>query len=162
MRITMPPEWFNPHGFKMEIGGTPIYQVIANNLLLIGSKQHQRDSSPTIAQLEIRAATPQGGFKVAWRITFTVGGECVQGDVHFSRDELRQAFGLLQPNSLVGEVALLNKRFNADRMVPGHFIRKGKFLNVPMPGTGIDGDPNISIFITNEMQAAVRELISNF
>ncbi len=145
---------------KMMIGGQSIYQVTQNGEVLIGSQQHQCDSSPTIAQLQIRGSASRGRFKVAWRITFAVGGEWMQGDVHFSEDELKQAFNLLPPNSAVGDLVVMKEKFDADRAVPGHFIRKGKFLNVPMPGTGMDGDPNISILITDEIQKAVRNLIS--
>lgn len=41
----------------------------------------------------------------------------------------------------------------------GAFIRYGNFLNIPSPGTGHDGDPNISILIDGPIRRAVRQLL---
>ena len=158
MQIPMPPKWFHPHGMKMDLGGTPIYHTLGGDDVLIGSRRGGRPS-PTVAQLQIRHSVTRGRlYKVSWRIMFT-RGENAWGDLLLSGDELRQAFGILSSNSPIGDITEMKERYDAESSIPGHFIRKGKFLNIPMPGTGMDGDPNISIFITEEMQEAIRNLL---
>ncbi len=50
-------------------------------------------------------------------------------------------------------------RYGGNSAVQSKFIRWGNFLNIPCPGTGHDGDPNVSIYVTDEIREAVRKLL---
>lgn len=87
-----------------------------------------------------------------------------------SEDDLRGMFGLPLPH----DHCLLNSAsmrwihsIMADTVFEqvigrsGYFLRADDFLNIPCPGTGRDGDPNISIEIDVAMRDAVQEFLDN-
>ena len=71
----------------------------------------------------------------------------ISGTMILSGDELRQAFAVSKADSLSYEAE-----------VPGFFVRKDNFLNIPARGTGKNTDPNVSVFLTPELKDAVRAL----
>lgn len=136
------PSWWHSHGDKMSVRSfaPKIHLVIAGSA----------------ATLTIKRAPPEVGdgmWHVSWRVVqfapepFT---EEVWGRRIFTGEELLLAFG--RPNS-DGPSSLHEER-------QGKFIRLGNFLNIPCPGTGHDGDPNVSVYLTDEIRAAVSGLLS--
>lgn len=146
MNVSMPPKWFHPHGFKLLLGGES--GLTHENEILIGSK---------VVQLLIRPSANKENYQIFWRIVFRTE-EFVQGQICMPGSELRDAFCLLQHPSYTGALV---EEFKADSGIQGRYIRKNQFLNIPMPGTGMDGDPNISIFISDEIKESVRKLIDS-
>jgi hypothetical protein len=144
----MPPNWFNPHGLKMSLGDYPICQVTHENEVLVGSN---------VARLQIRPSmVNQGKYQVLWQINHGPG-EFVQGQVQLTKGELEEAFELCPnpPRNVFAE------HINVDAAIQGHYVRKNRWLTIPAPGPGFDGDPNISIFVTDDLQDAVRKLIKS-
>ena len=76
----------------------------------------------------------------------------------FTRDDVRSAFGLIDDSGKYGK--WLIDRYGAEAAEQMKYIRWGNFLNIPCPGTGNYGDPNISIKINGDIQLTVAELIS--
>lgn len=95
-------------------------------------------------------------WKVSWKVRWSRDEE-VNGQVFFSDACLRTAFGLSEENGVSGEWLL--KEYGGDVAAQGLFIRYQQFLNVPGPGTGHDGDPNVSLELTEQMKNAVVSLL---
>lgn len=81
-----------------------------------------------------------------------------RGKITFNNDQLAVAFGL-KPAEIPAHSRLLTKRYGGDRAFRGKFFAVSNYLNIPMPGTGMNGDPNISIEITREIRDAVAQLM---
>ncbi len=98
------------------------------------------------------------GWFVDWEVVQSYPcDEVVRGRRQFNDDELTAAFGLTDNP---GEHGLwLLDRFGGDSAEQGQYIRWRNFLNIPCPGTGHDGDPNISIRLNEEIKEAVRQLL---
>ena len=103
-----------------------------------------------------RATTVDEGWFVDWEVVQSQQ-EKANGRIILTSDDLRAAFGLSQESGLFGD--WLIERFGADSASQGKFIRWRNFLNIPCPGTGHDGDPNVSIHFDEDIQSAVRELL---
>ena len=103
-----------------------------------------------------RAATVDEGWFVDWEVVQSQQAK-VNGRVVLTSDELRAAFGLSDDSGTFGD--WLIERFGADSASQGKYIRWKNFLNIPCPGTGHNGDPNVSIHFDEEIQNAVRQLL---
>jgi len=121
-----------------------------NHLLVIAG-------SAARVRITRRATTVDEGWFVDWEVVQTQQ-EKVNGRVIFTSDDLRAAFGLSEESGRFGD--WLIKRFGADSAAQGRYIRWKNFLNIPCPGTGHDGDPNVSIHFDEEIQDAVRQLLA--
>jgi hypothetical protein len=144
------PEWFHGKGRKMEamkLNAEKGTFIIANG---------------KVAKLIIKKSPEtygDGGRKwlVAWRIVFSAG-EGVRGLIYFSDDILAMAFGLSRKPGINKEAL---EYYGADSVIQEAFIRRGNCLNIPGPGTGGDGDPNISIRIYQKTKDAVKQLLKS-
>ena len=98
-----------------------------------------------------------GGYLVDWQIknSLSVG---VSGSVFFTEKELRQAFGLT--DEITESEGGLLEEFGGTTASVGTFIRYKEWLNVPCPGTGRDGDPNISLKIDDEIKKEIERFIN--
>lgn len=101
---------------------------------------------------------------VIWRVRHDrsyPGAPYVEGLTHFNDLELAEAFGLTDSfSSPQGLDAELVARYGATVARAGRFIRVGDYLNVPGPGTGLDGDSNLSIYLTNDVKGAAKGLLT--
>lgn len=148
MRIPQKPNLFHHHGLKLvPTNERPIIQVAQIDEVLIGSNA---------VRLQIKKGLGNEDYQVLWYINSPNKGY-VEGKVVMSRGELKEAF--LPPSPEKNLDMQWAKKFGAESGVQGSYIRNGPFLNIPMPGTGHDGDPNISVFVTDEIQSAVRKLL---
>lgn len=98
---------------------------------------------------------------VQWEIVHIVGLSSVEGKTRMGYKDLIVAFDL-DPQGLAktsGDADWLKERYDADVAVPGMFIRKGDYLNIPAPGSGCDGDPNLSMKLTEAIKARVASEI---
>jgi hypothetical protein len=133
------PRWFNPAGNDARLverrskkpNLIPALTIVASN----GS-----------SQLKIRRHTTDKRFwHVRWRI-FYKNGARLEGEFYWTSHDICAAFG--------------ENDMGIFWHVPGsRFARVGNYLNVPCPGTGHDGDPNISILLNPTIRAAVKKLI---
>lgn len=132
------PFWWNKNGQKMKVA-----EEVPGSLYLIiaGSK----------AQVLVSQESPL--WYVVWDITHSLQ-EGVKGRVVLNTDELLMAFGLCR----TGHKIALSLDWEA--VVSTRFIRSGNYLNIPGPGTGHDGDPNVSIFLSEKIKDAVVNLVN--
>ena len=138
------PIWCHHHCGKMGIEKTE-----SSLLKLAGSAAFLEIVNPTLF-------SGKRYCKVLWEILFAVE-EKVNGQVLFSDAHLRAAFGL--SNEMKVSSDWLLEKYGGDVAAQGCFIRYQQFLNIPGPGTGNDGDPNISIENNEEMKNAIAALL---
>jgi hypothetical protein len=141
-----PPAWWHPHGFKMGLQEINP-RVNANHAFLrIGTG---------VAQVEV--AADDGGrtmsFSVHWTLIHSRGR--VSGTVYMLGDILTAAFGLTDVTSPDSESFVA--KYKATAGAHGIFLRRGNYLSLPCPGTGSDGDPNVSLYLSPEIKAAIEK-----
>lgn len=139
------PEWCHHHGSKMRVEKFDKDEQI---IIISGSA----------AKVEISRRI--AGVDVEWFVDWEViqnHTEKTKGCVIYTSDDLLAAFGLSDESS--DHSVWLIERFGADSARQGKYIRWKEFLNIPCPGTGHDGDPNISIHLDEQMVNAVRQLL---
>jgi hypothetical protein len=134
------PVWWNHHGTKMRLKA----QGILNDFAIIQS---------SAAELIIKREKTY--WRLEWRIGHGVEG-MASGCAIFSNDDLLQAFGLLPIMGEYGE--WLVARYGGTTASQFKYIRYQNWLNIPCPGTGHDGDPNVSIELNQEIKDAVKNL----
>lgn len=161
------PAWWHHRGEKM----TVTFLDTVNTVLELTASA----ASVTIKELEVEpvwqkpllrkkaasAQTPivyKTEWIVRWQVVQTVNLDFVNGQARFFTEELRAAFGI-QPLPRELSHMWLIQQYGADDARQKLFIRRGPYLNIPCPGTGHDGDPNVSIYVTDEIKAAVEQLL---
>jgi hypothetical protein len=133
---TEKPEWFHPGGLAMQF-------VERNERRMIFAS---RWSSLKVLVLP----EDKELFAVRWNVKHG-SNEFVDGTVFFSNELLKMAFGLA-PAVVTPCRRAFVERYGADYAVQGRCVKRGPHLNIPGPGTGCSGDPNISILLTPEIQ----------
>lgn len=82
------------------------------------------------------------------------------GRIQTGDNVLREMFGIKDdPNLNDHDDIVYISQTRATRGKIGTFVRKHNYLNVPFVGSGFDDDPNVSIFITPEIQKQVKRLL---
>lgn len=143
---TFGPDWWHHHGTKMRVQK----QEKQNQFLVIAG------SSATLKVVRRASTVGEGCWYVYWEVIYAPS-ERANGRVIFTTEELKSAFGLSHESGEHGEWLL--KRYRASSAEQGKYVRRGDFLNIPCPGTGQDGDPNISLEIDGEIRTAMRQLL---
>lgn len=140
------PVWYHTRGSKIGVE-----KFDDRNKLLVLS------GSAACVRITRCARTVDEGWYVDWEVRYSQQ-EKAGGRIVLSSPELSAAFGL---TAETGEWSgWLIQRFGADSAKHGRYIRWEKFLNIPSPGTGRDGDPNISIYLREEIQHAIQQLLA--
>ncbi len=142
------PIWWHHHGRKIRVDKVNSTHY---RLTLAGNAAH--------LIIESHRINRQDKWLLSWSVTQQSIQEGAKGTIIFSTLKLKQAFGLadgVDPSS-----QWLVTRYGAESASQFYFIRWKQHLNIPCPGTGNDGDPNISILIDEEIQEAVRQLINS-
>ena len=142
------PFWFNPQGEQMRV------------------KRFDKDSRILVIDenaASVRIILLDASNGELWRLKWSVTRNSVTsgGNLIFTARQLRAAFGV-SLNLASGSTPRLTKEpYCAEVGQEGLFIRRGPYLNIPDPyaGANRDADPNVSIQLTEEITAAVRELI---
>lgn len=135
------PGWHHPSSGKMQVEKADSSQVVIS----------APKACLTITEI------PQGPdfiWTVKWEIFFTIE-HGVRNEVVMSAQELCAAFALNENEDDYDDWLEDLPRVS----VAGKFFREGPFLNIPHPGIGKDGDPNISVLITGEIKKAVTGLV---
>lgn len=141
------PNWCHHHGVKMRITRINLHN---HEVVIAGSTAKVTITKSPYSQFD--------AWFVEWEIVqSTAYREEVRGRIRFSSDDLAEAFGLSESSGKNG--GWLRDRFQADCAEQGKYIRRGDFLNIPCPGTGNDGDPNISICLDDEIKDTIRQLL---
>ena len=138
------PVWCHHHCFKMRAEELNLDRQI---LVIKGSA----------AKVTLQRKPTEVWF-VDWRINHARGH--VNGHSELSDWDIEAAFGIPSKGDPCRYSGWLIEQFGADVAGQGRYIRQGSFLNIPCPGTGHDGDPNVSIYLTEEIREAIRQLLS--
>lgn len=144
--VTQQPIWWHHHGYKLMVTNCDIPNrcvVFATNTTSIRFTQ--------------RAMTVDEGWFVDWMIRYGQQDQMNGRIVLLTRD-LLIAFDLEVPKEAEAD-SVLTRRFDADVARQGRYIRTGPFLNIPGPGTGCDGDPNMSIYLEKSIRVAMDKLL---
>lgn len=139
------PVWWVSHGTKMRLVPD---ENLKNWVVIRGSA----------AEVRIMKAPGKGWF-VEYRIDHGGFGQ-TNGRVWMTDSEIGAAFGL--KDEIEHPSNYIIERFGGTVAMQRKFIRWKEFLNIPGPGTGYQGDPNVSIKLYPETIEAVRNLLSQF
>jgi len=143
------PVWWHMRGFKMAVSEL---DATKRTLRITGS------AAEIIIRPARSIAPGMDGWYVDWRVStnkaFEVGG---RGRVYLGDDDLKAAFGLPVDDFYNDDETI--ERYGGQMASRGKFIRWSGYLNIPCPGTGHDGDPNVSIEVDDNMRQAVAQLL---
>ena len=134
------PEWFHMHGNKIRVREADP----AKPLLVLASNSVEVRIHPHVGQgwdLEYEIRQPDGP---PTKGTFWMCTRDFRAAFRMS-DECHETWGAPVILQYGGHVAHEDK-----------YIRFEKYLNIPRPGTGDDGDPNVSIWVDDGIQASVE------
>jgi len=146
------PIWCHHHCIKMRVTERDLE---TGALTIAGSA-----AKITIVRASTKFPWATGWF-IDWEvIQYRPSDQVVRGRREFNDNELAAAFGLTDHP---GETDFrLLEQFGGDSAEQGLYIRWGDYLNIPCPGTGHDGDPNVSIELDDQIKEAVRALLDRF
>jgi len=140
------PVWWHAHGDKL-LGEFDREK----RTLVLKSKA----AEVTISPAAVLSRDLAGRWLCAWEVRQSKN-ESIRGQVLLTRQDLLAMFcGQPHPESnpdLLGSYGGAAGR-------QGYFIRHEGFLNIPCPGTGHDGDPNVSIEVRDTMTSYVTEML---
>jgi len=143
------PDWWHHHGHKMKL---KLIDRPQSSLSIEGG------ATVTIRKIISSGLSQKAGWIVSWEVIQHMAyDEAVRGKRVFTDEELAAAFGLSERMGQFG--AWVIERYGADVAEQGTYIRYRNFLNIPCPGTGHDGDPNVSVYIDHDMRDAVRSML---
>lgn len=140
-----PPRWWHSHGNKLR--------------LTDGIARQWQTIESSAAKLIVTR------YKSVWRLQWQIShaGAKSQGEATVSTIGLKLMFGLQVSRKDLATsmpchwmVEDYGAEFGSQRL----FIRWGRYLNLPHPGTRHDGDPNLSLYVTEEIQEAIWALIN--
>lgn len=148
------PQWYHRHGCKIELGN-----------MVMDPPSVTLESSAASLVVSLMPNVPGDTrrlWKIEWSIihglmpTGKVRGELTQ----VTDSQLKAAFGIIENPKTESHSRWLLDRYGGDWALQGFAIRQGCHLNIPCPGTGNDGDPNISICIDDDVKATIVKLFS--
>lgn len=143
------PLWFNPEGAKIT-RITPEYNHPAEPILWLES-----DKVSVSIKYDIKD-------KWIFHYTIYINNESsIKCDISMSAEEIYIAFGIIDEceNRPWDRGQEIINQFGGQFCLQGQFIRWKNWVNVPGPGTGLKGDVNLSLEITEEMRKIVREFM---
>lgn len=143
------PLWFNPEGSKIT-RITPEYNHPIEPILWLES-----DKVSVSIKYDIRNK---------WIVHYTIyeqNESSIKCDIHMTAEAIYAAFGI---NDEYGDLPWdrgqgIIDRFGGHFCLQGKFIRWKNWLNIPGPGTGLKGDVNLSLEITDDIKKVVREFM---
>jgi hypothetical protein len=143
------PIWWHHHGYKLAVKELDL----AKHILVLEASA----AKVTIQKASILFSEAPAWF-VDWEVVQSRPSQSgTKGRTWFRDEDLKAAFCLSDDT---GEFSgWLIERFGGISANQGRYIRWKRFLNIPCPGTGHDGDPNISIYIDDDIQNAVHHLL---
>jgi hypothetical protein len=139
------PLWFHGHGMRIAWYGFDDATAPTSTMILNSNS----------VKIKIRS---NAGHGYIVEYTITQSPDCHNsGTIWMSKKNIEAAFGLSNTCPEFGGQWLADE-YGADVAQQGQYIRYGNFLNIPGPGTGNDGDSNVSIFIDKKIQDAIKIL----
>lgn len=148
------PAWWNPRGQDMvtSISGT----------LLTGEKADLafRSAESVAASVRISQVFKRDKYTLSWRLSHKGGLDpaFTAGAIETNSLELRRMFCM--DDGIEKADRWIAKRYGATTAVQGKFLRLEHYLNISGPGTGKDGDANVSMFVSDGILKSVRDLLA--
>jgi hypothetical protein len=139
------PVWFHHHGTKMSVTYNTTHLL---GLIII-------ESSAVILKIEKKSSNV-----ISWLMTMQIIHSPTQkstNQIEFDKDNLERAFGLRDDFDEFGSSIL--SEYGGTTGHQGYYIRYKNYLNIPGPGTGHDGDPNVSIKLNDQIKNAIKILL---
>lgn len=140
------PLWCHRHGDKLIVTKVDV----RNRCLILATNAVSIRFTP-------RACSVDEGWFVDWEIRYSQQ-EQFRGRIILSTRDLLSAFDL-QPAEEDDTDKALARRYDATVAKQGRYIRTGPYLNIPGPGTGNDGDPNLSIHLCEAIMIAMDKVV---
>lgn len=138
------PIWFHHHGIKMMLKEV---DAASGHLAITGSA----------AWVDIdQIPEKRDRWNVVWKVKHSYS-EQVMGLTVMRNQTLARAFGLDDETDRLS--LWLITRYGGTSAEQGQYIRYRDYLNINCPGTGHDGDPNVSIFLDEEIKQAIRQIL---
>jgi len=142
LTLPSPPHWWVSHGGKMEV------KRRSNLRLLLKS---------STSELELSRDDGSGTFTVFYRLHHGSGSTEHQiNGLH--ETEVKEMFALENGGRSDYQIFAPLTTY-ADAALPGAYCRQAGYLNIPHPGAGKQGDPNLSVHITEEIRTAVQDFL---
>ncbi len=139
------PVWHHDHGTKMGL----LHVDSERGVVLLGS---------SAASVQIFRMLKE--VLIEWTVEYSPIS-WVRGRITMSLTQLATAFDIPCVESPLGLDCSqwILDLFGGDRAIQGCFIGYQEFLSIPGPGTGHDGDPNVSIMISPQIRDAVKQIL---
>ncbi len=141
------PLWWNPKGRKMT--RDPHSMTVSVDV-----------KNGKSAGLQIKRS---GGFqqrrkfRVSWVVKHANGE--TEGHIEMGELDLRRAFGLDDTLTPSGLAFAKQHDLKATSAEPGAYFRLERMLSLPNPGRCMEGDPNVCVFLTDDIKMAVETFI---
>lgn len=135
------PRWHHHHSSK----------------LLINKAKSVQGNSLILESNAVRVTIQRDVQNKGWQIDYEIkhpSNSWSTGRVCMMSEDLRTAFKLSDDCAAAWGQTILDEH-GGSVAHQGKYIRFGRYLNIPGPGTGHDGDPNVSIYLDDEVIAAV-------
>lgn len=139
------PVWWHFHGYEMELSRKE-------------SNEDQVVIKTRAAEVSVVKGEEDNQWKVSWKLIHSYGNNEVEGKIVMNDRALAAAFGLTDENISPNLDTVLRKHGGTVGF-QGHYLRFRNHLNIPGPGTGHDGDPNVSIYLIDDIKEAVGVLL---
>lgn len=103
-----------------------------------------------------QAPEKEGEWNVAWKVKHSYRKH-VTGLTVMHDQTLARAFGL--EDDIYNHSLWLISGYGGTSAEQGQYIRYRDYLNINCPGTGHDGDPNVSIVLDEQIKQAIRQIL---
>lgn len=147
---------------RNSVTDVPCWHISTNNTFVINiDKSNMRMFSNTSVRIVI-ALVKNYQYRVSWHKSTSFG--TVEGNILLSEDQLKAAFNVCSSEEMsqmknLDRCTTMMSEYGADVCCTGRFLRYSNFLNIPTAGTRFANDPNVSIFISDEIKEAIRSLV---
>jgi hypothetical protein len=143
------PIWWHHHGSKIRWIGMDNANSPENRTFLLES---------SAVKIRIYPAHEQKGWIVEYTIKHSLQSRN-SGIIWMSKEDLETAFGLSDACEEAYGQGIINDH-GGEVAHQGMYLRYHHYLNIPGPGTGHDGDANVSIDVDPDIKGALKHFLS--
>ncbi len=144
------PEWWHHHGKKIVLDNRERLPGHAEDIILC-------------SQATNLSITHCEGRRIRWILRWTIVFSCeshLEAQQFIDTRTLEEMFGIRE--CIYANSRWLIKKYGGSSARECVFLRYKDWLNIPGPGTGNDGDPNLSVYVTEEIRDAIRVTIEKY
>ncbi len=138
------PDWHHPKSWKVQLEKADAAYIVITA------------PAARLTIVELIDAESINKWIVRWEI-FSKGEQSQRGEIVMNARQLCAAFALTE--KWEDSDQWWTGAYQEIASAEGMYFRYDRWLNIPGPGTGKDGDPNISICLDAEMKKAITYMI---